>query len=122
MKYFKDLKDGDIIYYYDHCKMKPREILSIQEEIEEISYGKLVNKYTYLKIIFKNGKYIRIHTTWDNGLIDDYMDYKTHYFSCKEAAQLFLDQLTNKRIYKINKCQEIIDRYTKYISQYGFEE
>ncbi len=35
MKAFKDLTPGDIIYYYDHCKMKPLEVVSCKMEETE---------------------------------------------------------------------------------------
>ena len=35
MKQFKDLQPGDIIYYYDHCTMKPRTVERTDWDIKE---------------------------------------------------------------------------------------
>ena len=91
MKAFKDLNPGDIIYYYDHCKMKPLEVVTCKiEETEnriDTWRGYEVRKDKDLIIITKTAKPIKIYCSYHNGDVTNTYGKYSKIFSCKEAAE-----------------------------------
>ena len=122
MKKFKDLQPGDIIYYYDHCTMKPRTVERIEWDIKEDSTNKYwAQKMTYkeLNIYCVNGKKpISIYCTWNDGD----MSYAGNYFSCREAAEYWLDNLKKYRERRINRAKYLIEKETLILSKYKFND
>lgn len=126
MKAFKDLNPGDIIYYYDHCKMRPLEVITCKiEEIEkrvDTWRGYEVIKEKYLIITTKTGKpikiYLSIYNSDHNGDITAIYGRYSKIFSCKEAAENELDRLKKYRLRKINEAQKRVDKYTAIMNKY----
>ena len=120
MKAFKDLQPGDIIYYYDHCKMKPRTIIKIEtKDVTKELWGGGTRTYNYILLYCKRGyQPISVHTTWDHGNSTMIHHANTKYFSCRESAENELKRLKSYRQRKINKAQERVNRYTNIINKY----
>ena len=122
MKAFKDLTPGDIIYYYDHCKMKPLEVVSCKmEETEnriDTWQGYEVRKDKDLIIITKTAKPIKIYCSYHNGDVTNTYGKYSKIFSCKEAAENELNRLKSYRKHKINEAQKRVDKYTAIMNKY----
>ena len=118
MKRFKDLNVGDIIYYYDHCKMHPQVVNDIK--IVEIPYLTWRNTPDFREtIILQAGNSPVVQLDW---IADESMaawDYMTR-FSCKEAAQQYLDNLKDKAKRKIDKSIDILYKYNNLLKEYDF--
>ena len=120
MKKFKDLQPGDIIYYYDHCTMKPRTVEKVMWdtfEDKEKHYGiqNIVKKELYIYCV--NGrKPIRIYCTWNDGD----MSYAGNYFSCREAAEYWFNSLKRYRERRIERAKHLIDKETTILNKYKF--
>ena len=126
MKKFKDLKEGDIIYYYDHCRLHKQIIKSIQviEKIEMVESLFEKNGFEYLKIkrlIIKAGK----------GTVMNLPQYvfeesKITYnnmprFASKEAADEYMDHIINYRKKRVEKYKKIYERELKIFNKYKRE-
>lgn len=126
MKKFKDLKEGDIIYYYDHCRLHKQIIKSIQviEKIEMIESLFEKNGFEYQKIkrlIIKAGK----------GTVMNLPQYvfeesKINYnnmvrFACKEAADEYMDHIINYRKKRVEKFKKFYERELKIFNKYKRE-
>lgn len=122
MKAFKDLNPGDIIYYYDHCKMKPLEVVTckIEETENRVNTwrGYEVLKDKDLIITTKTGKPIKIYWTHHNADITNVYRNHLQIFSCKEAAENELNRLKNYRKYKIEAAQRRVNKYTAIMNKY----
>ena len=122
MKAFKDLNPGDIIYYYDHCKMKPLEVVSCKMEETENRIdtwrGYEVRKDKYLIITTKTGKPIKIYCSYHNADITNVYRNYLKIFSCKEAAENELNRLKNYRKHKIEEAQKRVNMYTAIMNKY----
>lgn len=122
MKAFKDLTPGDIIYYYDHCKMKPLEVVSCKmEETEnriDTLLGYEVRKDKDLIIITKTAQPIKIYCSYHNGDVTHTYGKYSKIFSCKEAAENELNRLKNYRKHKIDEAQKRVDKYTAIMNKY----
>jgi len=122
MKKFKDLQPGDIIYYYDHCTMKPRTVERIEWDIKEDSTNEYWRKnmiYKELYIYCVNGKNpVNIYCTWNDGD----MSYSGSYFSCREAAEYWLNNLKKYRERRIERAKYLIEKETKILSKYKFND
>jgi hypothetical protein len=111
MKKFKDLQSGDIIYYYDHCTMKPRTVEKIEWEEQ--------HNYKYLLIYCVNGKTpVKIFCTWNHGDTA----YSSTYFSCREAAEYWLNNLKRYRERRIERAKYLIDKETVILNKYKFND
>ena len=122
MKAFKDLNPGDIIYYYDHCKMKPLEVVTCKiEETEnriDTWRGYEVRKDKDLIITTKTGQPIKIYCTHHNADITNVYRNHLKIFSCKEAAENELNRLKNYRKHKIEEAQRRVNRYAVIMNKY----
>lgn len=124
MKQFKDLQPGDIIYYYDHCTMKPRTVERTDWETkEDITYSRYYGQqkfvYKYLLIYCINGKKpVKIYCTWHDGE----SSHEGVYFSCKEAAEQWLKGLKGYRERRIERAKNLIEKETKILSKYKFND
>ena len=123
MKQFKDLQPGDIIYYYDHCTMKPRTVEKIDweiiERVEKYRYGDEKYVYKYLLIYCANGKKpVNILCNWNDGA----SSHEGVYFSCKEAAEQWLKWLKGYRERRIERAKNLIEKETKILSKYKFND
>jgi len=122
MKTFKDLNTGDIIYYYDHCKMKPLEVVTCKMEETEKRVdtwrGYEVRKDKNLIITTKTGQPIKIYCSYHDGNITNAYGNCSKIFSCKEAAEKELNRLKNYRKFKINEAQKRVDKYTAIMKKY----
>ena len=111
MKQLKDLQPGDIIYYYDHCTMKPRTVERTDWENK--------HTYKYLLIYCVNGKEpVKIYCTWHDGASSQ----SGTYFSCKEAAEEWLKNLKGYRERRIERAKYLIEKETKILSKYKFND
>ena len=123
MKQFKDLQSGDIIYYYDHCTMKPRTVerteWDIIEKTEKYRWGDEKFVYKYLLIYCINGKEpVKIYCTWHEGE----SSHEGNYFSCKEAAEQWLNGLKYYRECRINCAKALIEKETNILNKYKFND
>ena len=113
MKTFKDLVPGDIIYYYDHCKMKPRKVVKIEVKNEAEQLWDGGNILLYCEHGYQP---VKIHTVWH----DSTMAYhgSSKYFSCKEAAQNEMNILIQYREYRVAKFKKQLEKETKILTNY----
>ena len=123
MKQFKDLQPGDIIYYYDHCTMKPRTVertdWDIKEEVQKYRGWEDKHTYKYLLIYCVNSKEpVKIYCTWHDGA----SSHEGVYFSCKEAAEQCLKVLKGYRERRIERAKNLIEKETKILSKYKFND
>ena len=126
MKKFKDLKEGDIIYYYDHCRLHKQIIKSIQviEKIEMVESLFEKNGFEYQKIkrlIIKAGK-----GTVMNLPQYVFQESKINYnnmvrFACKEAADEYMDHIINYRKKRVEKFKKFYERELKIFNKYKRE-
>ena len=121
MKQFKDLKAGDIIYYYDHCIMKPRTVertdWDIKEEVQKYRGWEDKHTYKYLLIYCVNGKEpVKIYCNWNDGATS----HEGVYFSCKEAAEDWLNKLKKYRKLRIEQAKYLIEKETNILNKYKF--
>ena len=122
MKAFKDLNPGDIIYYYDHCKMKPLEVVSCKMEETENRIdtwrGYEVRKDKYLIITTKTAQPIKIYCSYHKGDVTNTYGKYSKIFSCQEAAENELNRLKNYRKRKIEEVQRRVNRYMTIMNKY----
>ena len=126
MKKFKDLKEGDIIYYYDHCRLHKQIIKSIQviEKIEMVESLFEKNGFEYQKIkrlIIKAGK-----GTVMNLPQYIFQESKINYnnmprFASKEAADEYMDHIINYRKKRVEKFKKFYERELKIFNKYKRE-
>ena len=126
MKKFKDLKEGDIIYYYDHCRLHKQIIKSIQviEKIEMVESLFEKNGFEYQKIkrlIIKAGK-----GTVMNLPQYVFQESKINYnnmvrFACKEAADEYMDHIINYRKKRVEKFKKFYEKELKIFNKYKRE-
>ena len=126
MKKFKDLKEGDIIYYYDHCRLHKQIIKSIQviEKIEMVESLFEKNGFEYAKV-----KRMIIHA--GKGTVMNLPQYvfqesKINYnnmvrFACKEAADEYMDHIINYRKKRVEKFKKLYERELKIFNKYKRE-
>jgi len=122
MKAFKDLNPGDIIYYYDHCKMKPLEVVTCKMKETENRVntwrGYEVRKDKNLIITTKTGHPIKIYCSYHDGNITNTYGNCSRIFSCKEAAENELNRLKSYRKLKIDEAQKRVNKYTAIMNKY----
>lgn len=122
MKTFKELQPGDIIYYYDHCKMKPRKVLDCKVETEERKrqtyngYEVIIDKK--LILTFERGPKISIFISYNEGNITKSWGNSSKIFSCKEAAENELKRLRKECQYKLDYATEQLKKYSNMITKY----
>lgn len=124
MKVFKDLQVGDTIFYYDHCQMKPRTIVKIEtKDVTKELWGGGTRTYNYILLYCEHGyQPISVHTTWDHGNSTMIHHASTKYFSCKEAAEQWLKGLKGYRERRIERAKNLIEKETKILSKYKFND
>jgi len=124
MKVFKDLQVGDTIFYYDHCQMKPRTIVKIEtKDVTKELWGGGTRTYNYILLYCEHGyQPISVHTTWDHGNSTMIHHASTKYFSCKEAAEQWLKGLKGYRERRIERAKYLIEKETKILSKYKFND
>ena len=126
MKKFKDLKEGDVIYYYDHSRLHKQIIKSIQviEKIEMVESLFEKNGFEYAKV-----KRMIIHA--GKGTVMNLPQYvfqesKINYnnmvrFACKEAADEYMDHIINYRKKRVEKFKKLYERELKIFNKYKRE-
>ena len=124
MKVFKDLQVGDTIFYYDHCQMKPRTIVKIEtKDVTKELWGGGTRTYNYILLYCEHGyQPISVHTTWDHGNSTMIQHASTKYFSCKEAAEQWLKGLKGYRERRVERAKYLIEKETKILSKYKFND
>ena len=124
MKAFKDLQVGDTIFYYDHCQMKPRTIVKIEtKDVTKELWGGGTKTYNYILLYCEHGyQPVSVHTTWDHGNSTMIHHASTKYFSCKEAAEQWLKGLKGYRERRIERAKYLIEKETKILSKYKFND
>lgn len=124
MKTFKDLQIGDIIYYYDHCQMKPRRIIKIEtkEETQPL-WGGGFRTYNYILLYCEHGyQPVSIHCTWHKGESTCEHHAGTKVFSCRESAEKELNRLRTYRENRIVRAKKLIENDSKIIANYKILE
>lgn len=124
MKVFKDLQVGDTIFYYDHCQMKPRTIVKIEtKDVTKELWGGGTRTYNYILLYCEHGyQPISVHTTWDHGNSTMIHHASTKYFSCRESAEQWLKGLKGYRERRIERAKYLIEKETKILSKYKFND
>ena len=126
-KTFKDLDIGDIIYYYDHCVIKKKivtskpQIIHHKEACSWLSSG--YHEWNTINFTTTPGKPIELLPIW-NGNFDfeaRYINSSMH-FSNKEAAKKFLNKMREKREYRVRKAKIILEKETRILNKYKFED
>ena len=120
MKTFKDVKVGDVIYYWDHGKMHPQTVKFVEncENIHEYTdwWGKKqIHKTPYIHI--KAGK-SDLNIYYDCGYSHTRC-YGMNRFTGIEAANEWKEQQRKHYEYKVNKLQKKVQKYTNLIEKYS---
>lgn len=127
MKTWKKIKEGDIIYYYDHGKIHEQKVHSVElkSETTTYNYGYTVTTSTseWIEIIAGRGSTIHIHPWHYND--DTYNDNYFTRFTTKEAAlkciknrKAKLQKRYEKQNAKAEKMLFTIRKYTYVLLQY----
>ena len=124
MKAFKDLQVGDTIFYYDHCQMKSRTIVKIEtKDVTKELWGGGTRTYNYILLYCEHGyQPVSVHTTWDHGNSTMIHHASTKYFSCRESAEQWLKGLKSYRERRIERAKYLIEKETKILSKYKFND
>ena len=114
-KTFRELKVGDDIYYYDHCKLHKQKVTSIEfvkgkEETYKDFFGREWKRTEDDEIVIKAGKgtIIKIRSKYLN---NEYIDFRMSRFSNYEAGLTFVNNLKNKHKKRMEK------HYNKYLKE-----
>jgi len=122
MKTWKDIKEGDIIYYWDHGKLHAQKVHSVEidKEVRKYLYFDSVNIKIEMRHTIKAGYGTRI--MWTGSWMDNDQTAIVRgirRFTCIEAAQEYMEsrknQLNTKRqklINKLNKVNKQLENYT----------
>lgn len=127
-KAWKDVKEGDIICYYDKGKIHNQIVTSVEEkeEINTYSWGftTTTTRHKYLIIKAGRGSEIKIYEHYRN--LPFYEDYYFTRFTCNEACIECLKQHFNKLQVKAERAKakyekflNITNKYNKVISDYN---
>ena len=123
MKSWKEVKPGDIIYYYDKFKLHPQVVHSVTPREETRSYyGNPSYTYHYLDIVAgKNGKTQLSFNEYEMNYSEATKCYMPR-MSCLEAAQNFMK--TRSKCYKrrANYYQTQADKYTRLSKLYDLSK
>ena len=117
-KTWKEVKDGDTIYYYDHGKIREQIVHSAKmtEETHEYNYGLYRSTSTeeYILISAGRGSKFKVYSYYINSSY-----YPSHYFTrftCKEALIDALQERLKKVKRQSDKAKQ---RYEKFLSIYN---
>ena len=116
-KTFAELKVGDDIYYYDHCKLHKQKVTSIEiVKGKEVTYkdffGREWKRTEDDEMIIKAGKGTIIKICYIHYLNSDSIKYNYMCrFSNYEAGLTFIDNLKNKHMKRMEKY------YNKYLKE-----
>ena len=116
-KTFAELKVGDDIYYYDHCKLHKQKVTSIEiVKGKEVTYkdffGREWKRTEDDEMIIKAGKGTIIKICYIHYLNRDSIKYNyMRRFSNYEAGLAFIDNLKNKHMKRMEKY------YNKYLKE-----
>ena len=128
MKNWKDIKEGDTIYYYDHGKIHEQKVHSVEykSETKTYNYGYTVTTSTSEWIEITAGRGSKIHIgpwCYDNDMYDDC------YFSRFTTKEALINCIKNRKAkfqkrydkYKkqVERMQNAINKYNDVISQYN---
>lgn len=123
MKSWKEVKVGDYIYYYDHCKYHKQLVHDIKEETKTESFtdwfGKKYER-TYTRFIIRAGRSYFI-------VSDYYKDNDCCYansmkrFTCEEAYQNHEDQIVNRLKRRYKRLKTKYDRCLHNLKNHGVE-
>ena len=124
-KTFKDLDIGDIIYYYDHCVIKKKiitakpQIVHHKEAYKWSSSG--YREWDTINFTTNPGKPIELLPIRNGKFEERYINSSIH-FSNKEAAKKFLNKMREKREYRVRKAKRILEKETRILNKYKFED
>lgn len=121
MKTWKDLKEGDVIWYYDKYRMHPQQVTKVS--IREVS--KIYQGVDY-KVIQKPKQYLDVYAGKNTVLsfyVQNAEEFETRRggmtrFSCKESANKFLDRLCAHRQLQIDKLETKLAKYKQWMAKY----
>lgn len=123
MKTWNDIKKGDYIYYYDHCKYHKQLVHDAKEETKTESFtdwfGKKYER-TYTRFIIRAGKSCFIVNDfnkssdwcWANGM---------KRFTCEEAYKIHEERIINNLKRRYKKAKAKYDRCLKNLKSHGIE-
>ena len=94
-------------------------IWDIKEEVQKYRGWENKHTYKYLLIYCVNGKEpVKVYCTWHDGA----SSHEGVYFSCKEAAEQWLKGLKRYRERRIERAKNLIEKETKILSKYKFND
>lgn len=123
MKTWNDIKKGDYIYYYDHCKYHKQLVHDAKEETKTESFtdwfGKKYER-TYTRFIIRAGKSCFI--------VDNYYKSSTccwahgmKRFTCEEACKDHEEKIINNLKRRYKKAKTKYDRCLRILKNHGIE-
>ena len=126
-KTFKDLDICDIIYYYDHCVIKKKIVTSEQQIVHHKESCKWSSsgsrEWDTLNFTTTPGKHIELLPMWNGNFdFEERCINSSIHFSNKEAAKKFLNQMREKREYRVRKAKRILKKETRILNKYKFED
>ena len=121
MKTWKDIKEGDTIYYYDHGKIHDQKVHSVElkTETHTHNYGYTITTSTseWIEITAGRGSKIRINPWYyDN---DTYDAYYFKRFTTKEALIRCIKERKAKYQKRYDKYKKQVDRMVNAIIKYN---
>ena len=123
MKTWNDIKKGDYIYYYDHCKYHKQLVHEVKEETQTESFTDWFgNKHetTQTRFIIRAGRSCFILSNywksqswcWANGM---------KRFTCEEAYKIHENKMNEKLIRRYKKAKLKYDMYVNILKNHGIE-
>jgi hypothetical protein len=98
------------------------ELIPTKDVTKEL-WGGGTRTYNYILLYCEHGyQPISVHTTWDHGNSTMIHHASTKYFSCKEAAEQWLKGLKGYRERIIERAKYLIEKETKILSKYKFND
>lgn len=120
-KTWKDIKEGDTIYYYDHGKIHEQKVHSIERGTKTYEYTwgttRTISVDNYMIIKAGKGSEIKI-----NEFYYDYDSYRwggLTRFTSKDGLIDFIRKLNKHAQIKANKLKKRYDRYINCIEKYN---
>ena len=116
-KNFLELKVGDYIWYYDHCKLHKQIVKSI--DYENINIDNEFINYTYMIIKAGHGTVLKL-------LYSPYLKYDKIYingllrFSSYETAKRYVNNIIHKRRSRVEKLRDKYEKELKMLYKYEY--
>lgn len=123
MKTWKEIKKGDVIYYYDHCKYHKQIVKDIKEQNQTESFvdwfGKKHERTWTRFMVFAGRSCFEVSDyrkdcsmCWGNGM---------KRFTCKEAYKEHEDKMISKLKTRYQKAKAKYDRALRILNNHGIE-